>query len=54
MRRSRIDLVRIQVVCQVLRQEHVLGEITEIKAAMGEQRSLFKGLFRKFYMREIP
>jgi hypothetical protein len=29
MRRSRVDLVRIQVVSELLRQEHILGQETE-------------------------
>jgi hypothetical protein len=28
MRRSRVDLVRIQVVSELLRQEHILGQET--------------------------
>jgi hypothetical protein len=31
MRRSRVDLVRIQVVSELLRQEHILGQETEFK-----------------------
>jgi len=50
--RSRVNLVRVEVVSEVLRQEHVLELDQRAKAAQGDEETLFKGLFTKFYMRE--
>jgi hypothetical protein len=37
MRRSRIDLVRVEVVSEVLRQEHILGQ-RQLKYTRGGRR----------------
>jgi hypothetical protein len=42
MRRSRIDLVRIEVMSEVLRQEHILVTNLKTKASTGNDTSLFK------------
>ena len=53
-RRSRIDLVRVELVDKCLGQEHVLMRNNRAKAVTGHEATLFKGLFTKFYLREMP